>query len=295
MTTTSAIISPPILEFDENLFREKFDREPFFVQHHLPGHPLFEIERIIDLCRSLPEDRVEYNAGDVPITLDPKATPRTGLSPQETIRRIEECRSWLVLKNVETEPDYAALLAECLAPMKSIVPDMRYFEAFVFVSSPGSVTPFHIDPECNFLLQVRGKKTVRMFPRDNPEILTEEELERFYGGATRNLVCRDEEGKTARVFELLPGMGLHFPVTMPHWVKNGPEVSISFSVTFRTNASDRREILYRINHNLRRVGLKPTPVGRSRIRDGFKFRTFDMARRLRKLLGSKSPEVGRGY
>jgi hypothetical protein len=295
---SSALMSnpSPLVSFDADLFRSQFDREPFLVQHHLPGHRLFEMDRIVELSRSLPADRVEYNAGNVPITLDPKNTPRTGLSPEETIRRIEECRSWLVLKNVEHDPEYAQLLRDCLEPMRSIVPDMRSFESFLFVSSPGSVTPFHIDPECNFLLQVRGRKTVRMFPRDNPAILTEEELERFYAGATRNLICRDEQGATARVFDLLPGQGLHFPVTMPHWVQNGPEVSISFSVTFRTGSSDRREILYRINHHLRKIGWRPAPVGRAPWADQLKYITFDAARRARHLLtGQRDESAGRSY
>jgi hypothetical protein len=295
MTTAPPRFTEALVDFDTRLFREKFDREPFLIQHRLPGHPLFELERIMELTRSLPADRVEYNAGDVPITLDPKVTPRTGLSAEETIRRIEECRSWLVLKNVESDPEYSALLRDCLSPMQSIIPDMHYFEAFVFVSSPGSITPFHIDPECNFLLQVRGSKFVRMYPRDNPAILTEQELERFYAGASRNLTCRDEEGTTSRLFELLPGQGLHFPVTMPHWVKNGPEVSVSFSVTFRTSASDRREILYRINHHLRRTGLAPRPVGQSPWIDQMKFTSFDTIRRVRRLLGSKPEPDRRGY
>ncbi|MBX9653315.1 transcription factor [bacterium] len=275
------------ITFDREEFKREFNHAPFIVKHHLSDHPLFELPRLIELSKSLPADRVEYNAGNVPITLDPTNTPRTGLSVEETIRRIEECRSWMVLKNVEQDPDYHRLLGECLDPMLSLIPDMRGREAFVFISSPGAVTPFHIDPECNFLLQIRGLKRVRMFPMNDPELLTEEELELFYAGGTRNLPCRDEEGKKARIFELNPGDGLHFPVTMPHWVENGPNVSISFSVTFRTHESDRREILYRVNHRLRKAGLKPTPVGQSSFKDGVKYFVFDAARKLKHAMGSK--------
>jgi hypothetical protein len=35
-------------------------------------------------------------------------------SIDETIRRIEECRSWMVFKNVERDPAYRALLDTCL-------------------------------------------------------------------------------------------------------------------------------------------------------------------------------------
>jgi plasmid stabilization system protein ParE len=59
----------------------------------------------------------------VPVTLDPAQTPRTGLSAEETLRRIEHCSSWLVLKNVERDPAYAALLEHCLADVRRMAPE----------------------------------------------------------------------------------------------------------------------------------------------------------------------------
>ena len=64
-----------------------------------------------------------------------------------------------------------------------------------------------------------------------------------------------------------PGDGLHFPYTWPHWVENGAEVSISYSITFQTRRQERRNALYNINHQLRKRGLRPRPVGGSRLRD----------------------------
>ena len=66
--------------------------------------------------------------------------------------------------------------------------------------------------------------------------------------------------------------------TAPHWVRNGPAVSISFSITFHTSHSDRREILYRINHKMRTLGLHPRPVGRSPSSDNLKYAIFNAAR-----------------
>jgi hypothetical protein len=271
----------PLLSFDRDELRRSFDRQPFRVDHDLPGHPLFELERLVELARALPPDRVEYNAGAVPVTCDPAQTPHTGLSATETIRRIEECGSWLVLKNVERDADYRALAQGCLAPMHGLCPDMRALELFVFISSPHAITPYHIDPELNFLLQVRGTKTLRTFPAWDRSILSELELERFYAGGPRNLQHLTPEIESrASVFELAPGQGVHIPVHAPHWVRNGPQVSVSFSVTFRTDGSQRREIAYRINHRLRRLGVRPQPVGRSPAIDALKYTLFDAARRL---------------
>ena len=270
-----------LVSFDREEFRQAFDRAPFLVTHRLTGHPLFELERLLELARELPEHAVEYNAGSLPVTQDARLTPRTGLSAAETIRRIETCQSWMVLKNVEREGAYRQLGEDCLAAMREHCPDMHGIELFVFVSSPDAVTPYHIDPECNFLLQVRGHKTMRTFPAWDRAVLSEQELERFYAGGTRNLLQLSAESEAkASVFELRPGLGVHVPVNAPHWVRNGAEPSVSFSVTFRTGASERREIGYRINHHLRRLRLTPRPVGHSPAVDGVKYVLFDAARKV---------------
>jgi len=145
--------------------------------------------------------------------------------------------------------------------------------------SPGAVTPCHIDHESNFLLQIAGTKTVRMLPPNDPSVIQEADIERFYAGGSRNLLRLDSQTEAkASTFELTPGLGLHFPITAPHWVKNGPVVSISFSITFHTSDSDRREILYRINHKLRTLGLHPQPVGSSNSSDNVKYAVFNTAR-----------------
>jgi hypothetical protein len=283
--------SSGLVLFDPAEFAACFGRRPFGVQHRLADHPLFALPRLLALAKALPEDRVEYNAGDLPVNTDPALTPRTGLSPQETIQRIQECRSWMVLKNVERDPDYADLLRECLAVVEeSGHPDCRQIahrEAFVFLSSPGSVTPYHIDPEWNFLLQVRGTKFMNVFPTD---LLTEPELERFYSGAHRNLVFRDDFQQQATVFALHPDEGVHVPVTAPHWVQNGPDVSVSFSITFQTRASERRGLIYRVNHGLRERGWRPAAVGRSPWRDALKYNLYRVRRRLVRLLGRMKDE-----
>ena len=287
------------LQIDPVRFQERFDHQPFLVRHGLSDHPLFSLPRLIALARALPEDRVEYNAGDVPVSLDPTQTPRTGLSVDETIRRIEECRSWMVFKTVEWDPDYRALLDACLDQVReqseSRWPGMGRREGFIFVSSPDSVTPYHMDPEHNFLLQIRGRKRVSLFDGGDRRLLSERELEKFYGRGHRNLVFDDRNQTRAQEFELAPGDGLYFPVTWPHWVKNGSEVSVSFSITFRTASSDRREILYRVNERLRRLGVTLPPVGRSGLVDGAKYQAFRTLARAHRLLGGRRETGARTY
>jgi hypothetical protein len=287
---TEASGGPPSrrLDIDAGQFRAGFNRRPFMIGHHLAGHPLFELPRLLELATRLPESCVAYNAGDIAVAEGLYRGPRNGLSAEETIRRIEDCRSWMVLKHVEADARYNALLDSCLDEVRRhsepLAPGMRKREGFIFISSPGSVTPYHLDPEYNFLLQVRGSKAVHIWNPGDPVVLTDEELEDFFTSEEqKNLTFKGEHEQRASVFELTPGRGLHFPVTAPHWVRNGDGVSVSFSITFQTPASERRAVVYRVNAALRRRGLKPTPAGRSAILDAVKYNAWRAARRMKRL------------
>ena len=283
-------MSMNLLAIEADPFRENLGRAPFLVHHRLADHPLFALPRLVELAGALPDRQVEYNAGRVPITLDPAKTPRNGLSAEETVRRIEECSSWLVLKNVEAHAQYGELLERCLAEVRLASPrltrGMCDHEAFIFVSSPGALTPYHMDPEENFLLQIRGRKTMHVFDRS---VLSDRETENFFSGGHRNLVYRDEYAGRASAFALAPGNGVHVPLIAPHWVQNGPEVSISFSITFRTAASKRVAHAHRFNAALRRWGLRPAPAGESRLRDGVKQLLFRTGARATRLLTGARP------
>jgi hypothetical protein len=292
-TATLLTTAAPLVDLDPDSFCAHYPREPFMVRHHLCDHPLFTLSALVELSRRLPEKHIEYNAGNLAVNTDPAKTPRNGLSVEETIRRIEECNSWMVLKYVEQDPPYGELLRRCLDEVAVLsdakTPGMCRAEAFVFISSPGSVTPYHMDPEHNFLLQIRGPKTVHLFDPEDRSLLSEQELERFYCGAHRNMVFKEHYQQKARTFHLSPGDGLHFPVTAPHWVQNGPEVSVSFSITFRTRDLERRSAVYAFNDGLRRRGVTPAPFGRSPWRDALKYNMYRAWLRARKLFG-KAPE-----
>jgi hypothetical protein len=278
-----------LLNIDCLVFGPDFGRSPFIVHHRLAAHPLFEFPSLLDLARRLPSSSVEYNAGTLQVNQDPGLTPRNGLSIEETIQRIQHCKSWMVLKNVEQDSVYGDLLRCCLGEVESqghpYARGICHREGFVFISSPGSVTPYHMDPECNFLLQIKGKKQVSIFNGEDRSLLAEEELERFYSGAHRNLVFKDVYQGKAQVFDLAPGEGLHFPVTWPHWVKVHDQVSVSFSITFRTRATERREVLYKVNHYLRSRGIRPRPIGHSALGDAVKHTACRLLRRVRNVFG----------
>jgi cupin-like protein len=288
-----------LLQIDPDVFQASFDRRPFTIEHSLVNHPLLTLPSLIELSRRLPESNIRYNRGDIPAGQQIYTAPKTDLSIQETIRQIEQCRSWMVIRFVEQDPIYRDLLDQCLDEIQplsdSITPGMFKREGFIFITSPGSVTPFHADPEHNFLLQIRGKKTANLFDVSDRTIVSEQALESYLSGEPFKGEFKDEYQQKAFVFDLGPGDGLHFPQNWPHWVKNGDEVSISLSITFRSAKSERTSIIYNVNHNLRQRGFNPTPYGKSPFKDAAKFHAFRAARRAKRLFHRSKEEGLRRY
>jgi len=287
----------PFLDIDPETFRTHFNRKPFLFRHHLCDHPLFRLSNLAELARTLPPSIVEYNAGKIPVSLpDQDKTPYTGLSAEETVRRIEECSSWMVLKRAEADPESLAVLNQCLDEIEPlserIEPGMCEREAAIFVTSPGSITPYHMDKEINFLLQIRGSKTISVFSASDREVLSEVELEKHFTGAAihRNMVFHDRYQGRATVFELKAGYGIHIPTTDPHWIKNGDGVSISFSNGFKTRASLRRGMIYTLNGKIRKLGFDPAPYGKGPLRDAMKLQVLRALNRAQRWLNVQPVE-----
>lgn len=247
---------------------------PAKLRHHLQDDGLFEIGRLLRLAQSLRRESIEYNAGDLPLGQDPAKTPMNGLSAEETIRRIAECRSWMVMKNVEADPEYAALMERCLADIDdsaaSLTGPMHRKEAFIFLSSPGAVTPFHMDPEHNILMQVRGAKTMHVYPSKDYSIVSPEQHEAYHEKGHRNLAYREEFDRAATAFEMRPGDAVYVPVKAPHRVKVAGEVAVSFSITWRSRLSDAEARVHHVNHALRGFGVRPRPPGEAPAVDAVK-------------------------
>jgi hypothetical protein len=247
---------------DLGSFDALYPEVPGIVQHTLANNPMFGLDSLAELAARLDPATVEYNRGDLPTGVDPAAIPGNGLSIADTIRGIETNGSWMVLKFVDRDPAYGALLKSTLEELLPVVAPrtgaMHQLEAFIFLSSPNSVTPLHFDPEHNILMQLRGTKTMTVFPSTDAEIAPNVLHEQFQLGlASRNLPWRDDFAARGTAFDLAAGDGMHVPVMTPHWVKNGPEVSISFSVTWRSEWSYRAADAHAFNSALRKTGLTP--------------------------------------
>ncbi len=238
-----------------------YPEQPVVLTHGLAGHKLFDLEALAQLGSRMREKDVEYNRGDLPVGIAGDAVQSNGLGIAETIRGIEENGSWLVLKFVEQDPIYEALLRETLAEIAPAVRDvtgeMLKLEGFIFISSPNAVTPFHFDPEHNILLQIRGSKTFTVFPAGDEEVADGLQHETFHMGGHRNLRWDDRFARLGTDLHMDPGEAVYVPVKAPHFVRNGPAPSVSFSITWRSEWSFNESAARGMNHLLRKAGLKP--------------------------------------
>lgn len=246
------------------------------VTHRLCGHPLLGIDALVELGQRLEARRLVRTHSDAaaagsPFSDAPQLHPNKR-SAAEMLSGIAEAHAWMSLLNVQADPVYRQLVDEVLDALKPMVdrhdPGMCFRAGWIFVSSPGAVTPFHIDHEHNFILQIAGRKRLYVWDPFDREVVSEQAQELFHDCNSREKIVWDDAFRSrARIFDLEPGQGGYMPSTAPHMVENGSEPSITMSFTYYTDSTRRRELLYRGNAQLRRLGFAPRPVGASALGD----------------------------
>lgn len=255
-------------------FHEKFNRASFQFGHHLAGHPLFELPALLELSKTLPEGDIYYDSGDIKVGQRWDEVPRTQLSVDQLIDRIENAGAWILLKRTNRDPRYAAILDQALAEASRMVgPEfpkkMKMRSGVVLITSPNRVSSYHIDPDCNYLCQIQGEKVIHVFDRYDREMLPEEELERFWAFDKSAAIYKERFQNRAFSYDLKPGVGVHMPVNAPHWVQNSNNISVTLAMIFQFPESVLGNV-YRANHFLRKLGIKPRPPGSSRVGDKLK-------------------------
>jgi len=277
------------LQFDADDMRAAYNRRPFLVAHRLQQHPLFDLDPLFALCRRLPARAVRFRVGDIPPDADfdsSYARFRQGLTLEETLRNFQPLHAYLCIYNPEQDATYReaidGLLAELVTYTHPVDPGITWYSTYVFISAQGAVTPYHMDREMNFLLQIRGEKTADLWDQDDPVIMTAAQKDHLLNYDGLRPPYRPEFEARAVHFALRPGIGLHHPFIAPHRVWTHSDLSISLAFTFRTRSSDRRTAAHQFNARLRRLGVQhPGEVGKNVWVDAAKAATLHLVQRLR--------------
>ena len=105
-------------------------------------------------------------------------------------------------------------------------------EVTILISSPNRLTSYHVDQDCNFLIQVAGNKTLMVYDHTDPTLVSHEEREQFHMGNIRYALSMTKGGNARLQLTSCTGRGVHIPVFAPHWARNHDNISIALSVNY---------------------------------------------------------------
>ncbi|MGD0239732.1 MAG: cupin domain-containing protein [Streptosporangiaceae bacterium] len=232
--------------------------------HDLQLDDRLTLAAVADLADRLPRRSVIADTAAQPLLVPRGGPPRGALDrPGDVIRDLRTANAWLTLLNVEEDPGLAELMNTQLDQLEAGIMatqgKMRKRVAFVFVSSPNSVTPVHFDIEHSLLMQVSGCKTVSI-GRFESDAVRRREIDRYWDGSHGRIESLPREVAT---FTMTPGRAVYIPPGTPHWVHNSPDISLSVTLTYFTAATVRQNRIEDFNSHLRRRHLKPQEPGHS--------------------------------
>jgi hypothetical protein len=222
---------------------------------------------VADLADRLPRRSVIADTAAQPLLVPQGGPPRGVLErPGDVIRDLQNANAWLTLLMVEEDPSMAELMNAQLDQLESGMSakqgkrvKLRKRVAFVFVSSPNSVTPVHFDIEHSLLMQVSGSKTVSVGRFEN-DAVRRHEFDRYWNGSHGRIETLQPEVAS---YTMTPGRAVYIPPGTPHWVHNGPDISLSVTLTYFTAATVRENRVENFNAHLRRRHMNPREPGRS--------------------------------
>ncbi len=215
--------SEPWIVADPQQFAEKFNRKSFEVFHNLASHPLFQLPHLMALAERTLKSHpatLHYDVGDIKPGQRWDTIAASPFSATEALDRIENSGAWIVFNSAQRDPEYRFFLDRGLAELKEhLGPDINsqimVEDIIIFVTSPKRVTTYHIDRECNFLLQIRGTKTLYVFDREDRDVLSEEEIETFWAKDFNAAVYKPHLQARAASYKLAPGTGIPHTSELP--------------------------------------------------------------------------------
>lgn len=278
--------------------RSVYSEAPFKARNSLTSHPLFEDNRLKRLLRTLPRDQVEIRAVQSLGTND--GSYRRGellesADPVDTFERLAEKPAWMLLhESWIHDPDYGEMVKQYFHDLSETLDgvgdDLSDLGCWLFLSSGKCVVHFHADPDQSFLNQIRGSKTVFVYPT---KVLPEFTVERLVYTGNQGVVTYQTEYEAAMFppVHLDQGESVFIPLFAPHRVINDDSVSVSINFGFHTRESRRRKVVHLVNLEMRQLGWQPAPFSKHPMVDSVKQGLQLAVRAKNKFFKSLRPEV----
>ena len=241
-------------DWDRNA-ASRFGKVPLRLGHALTDSPLFARPALEALIESYPRQHYglvetgraggerRWREGDF-----------GGITGAGVLEAIAAGRMWLNLRNLSAvDARYAALLDQLLDEFAREMPGFKPIRknCGLLISSPHVEVYYHADLPGQMLMQIEGKKRIRIWPAEAP-YLTAQQLEDIAVFDLEVGLPYDRDyDKGAQVFDLEPGQMLHWPLNGPHRVENYGMLNISLTISYQTEEIRRAETIHLANGMLR--------------------------------------------
>ncbi len=257
---TTRTAGPALADEEIRRFASLYPSEPGKLAHGLVGHELLTLDALADAAgRMSPANVLCHAAKNRNGGFAPSEPPAQPIG--EIVRAIGSASRYVMLSLVEQLPEYATLMRATIGQLEPAIRagtgEPLQQRAFLFISSPETLAPFHFDAEYNVLFQIAGRKDFILYPPVAPW-MTDAANERYHHTGDNLLPWEERFAKQGERVVLEPGDALFVPYRWPHWVEVGAEPSISLSFTWNSRAGFEQNDAYRLNGWLRRFGLSPS-------------------------------------
>lgn len=286
--------------FEGLLPDHRLDREPFKVRHNLQEHPALSLVNLQQVHPRLPKDQVFFSSGSLNMVDDfdrAHIDQKSRFSLQDSLADLLHSNAYIMVRSPEVDPSFKDLFAAMKSDVELVMKAQELGDQtidpmlYLFIASPRSITPFHIDRYSTLLLQLRGTKKVYLYPAWDERICTAKTLEGFIARSGVRPNYQPEMAPLARCFDFGPGEVLHIPFVAPHHVENGSDaVSISLSIIFNTKESNLKTKALLMNQKLRRLGSalpwrpQPQPIHANAVMDSLKGQAWQLASAVKRAL-----------
>jgi len=255
------------------------------LRHNFSGHPGLTIEALRGLANRLQaRDRSHVKFIDPSARVDSRLHHRTDAPDGRTIDQVFDSLdtpgTYIAIYEAQADPEFRQVVDDVIGAGKRLLSgdhaEIFDTDAYVFISCAPTVTPFHIDRENNFFLQLRGTKHMSVWQPDDRETVPEAAVEGWIVHQTLEDVVLDEARLPHAAIDgdLESGEGVFMPPTSAHMTQTetpGGEVSVSVGFVFYSKASKRRANIHAWNAIQRRLGLTPASPGTRSLVDSVKF------------------------
>jgi hypothetical protein len=228
-----------------------FGEHILHLKHRLAQSPLFSDDALARLIEKTPAEHCYVNS------MDRRAhNPRSrregailDLSGADVLEAVKRGNIWINIHKLgQTDPAYAEMLRDIFAEFEDRVPGLKTYRQSMtlLISSPNVQVYYHCDVPGQMLWQMRGVKSVFVYPNKEP-FLNQAAMERIVLGEAHETGMPYEEWfeDYAEVVELGEGEMLYWPLNCPHRVVNHDCLNVSMTTEHWT---DPLRNVYAVNY-----------------------------------------------